>query len=181
MTQKHIFLLITRMRRSEKGVTLLELLIYMGIFATLLMVLVELFGNIVNVSLKTQAVSAVSQDGRYILNRFTYDIRQATTIAIPASGSSGSTLQFTKGDGKTYTYSLVAGANGEDDLDLSDGINTAVVNGYGTTVSSISFTHLATTGTSGLQTITISLTLKGRIKDQQGYEQKTFTTTVGIR
>lgn len=166
---------------KQKGFTLIELLLYMGILSILLMVLVGLFGGIVNVNLESQATSAVSSDGRYMLERMTYDVRQATSISTPAVGSTSATVQFTKADGKTYTYMLTAGQNGQENLVLSDGTNTDQLNSYGTSVSNLAFTRLATTGTTGNTTITVAFTLTSTIRDQKGYQQENFQTTIGTR
>lgn len=165
--------------KRERGFTLIELLLYMGIFSTLLMVLVQLFGTIVNVNLESQATASVSQDGRYILNEMAYTIRQANTIVAPSgygSGNGSSQLQFTTAGGKTYTYSLSS-----NNLMLSDGISSEQLNSYGTSVSNLSFTRLKTSGTTGDNTITISFTLTSTIRDQKGYQQKDFQTTIGKR
>lgn len=166
---------------KQKGFTLIELLLYMGILSILLMVLVGLFGSIVNVNLESQATSAVSSDGRYMLGRMTYDLRQATSISQPAVGSTSATLQFSKADGKTYTYTLSAGQNGQENVMLSDGTNTDQINSYGTSTSNLSFTRLITTGTSRNTAITISFTLTSTIHDQKGYQQENFQTTIGTR
>lgn len=168
----------------QRGITLIELLLYMGIFSLLLMVFVQLFGTIVNVSLESQSTSAVSQDGRYILNQMTYTLHQASTFAQPSgfgAANAGSTLQFTTTDGTIYTYSLSSDPLGQKKLLLSDGASTEQINSAGTTVSNLSFTRLKTSGTSGESSVTISFTLTSTTRQQKGYEQKTFTTTVGKR
>lgn len=171
-------------RSLQRGVTLIELLLYMGIFSILLMVFVQLFGTIVNVNLESQATSAVSQDGRYIVNQITDTIRQANTFTQPAgfgSANAGSTLQFTTTSGTTYTYMLSADPVGQKKLLLSDGVTTEQLNSAGTTVSNLSFTRLTTSGTSGESSVTISFTLTSTTREQKGYQQENFQTTVGKR
>ena len=163
--------------QSQKGVTLIELLLYMGIFSTLLTVLVQLFGTIINVNLESQANAAVSQDGRYILNELTYTIRQANTISAPSgygTANAGGTLTFTT-SGKTYSYTV-----SNNNLVVNDGTSTEQINSYGTTVSNVSFTRLKTSGTTGENTITLSFTLTSTTKEQKGYQTKSFQTTVGV-
>jgi Tfp pilus assembly protein PilE len=179
-------ILLSSIKKSnyQSGVTLIELLLYMGIFSLLLMVFVQLFGGIVNVNLESQASSAVSQDSRYILNQMTYTLRQAKTIAQPAgfgTANAGSQLQFTTSGGTTYTYSLSADPVGQQKLMLSDGVNVEQLNSAGTTISNLLFTRLQTTGTSGESTVTISFTLTSTTRAQKGYQQETFQTTVGKR
>jgi Tfp pilus assembly protein FimT len=170
-------ILLSSIKKSnyQSGVTLIELLLYMGIFSLLLMVFVQLFGGIVNVN---------SQDSRYILNQMTYTLRQAKTIAQPAgfgTANAGSQLQFTTSGGTTYTYSLSADPVGQQKLMLSDGVNVEQLNSAGTTISNLLFTRLQTTGTSGESTVTISFTLTSTTRAQKGYQQETFQTTVGKR
>ncbi len=171
-------------KNSQQGVTLIELLLYMGIFSILLMVLVQLFGTIVNVNLESQATAAVSQDGRYILNQMAYTIRQAQTFTVPSgfgTTNAGSQLQFTTTGGTTYTYSLSTDPVGQQKLMVSNGISSEQLNSVGTTVSNLSFTRLKTSGTSGKNTITISFTLTSTTVEQKGYQQENFQTTVGTR
>src|SRR5579859_4809889 len=84
-------MIVFKKLKNQKGVTLIELIIYMGIFSTLLMVLVQLFGSIVNVSLESQSNSSVSQDSRFILSRMSYDIRLAdpTSFTQPSGAAFG--------------------------------------------------------------------------------------------
>lgn len=167
--------------KQQRGITLVELLLYMGIFSILLMVLVELFGTIVNVNLEAQSTSAVSQDGRFILNRITYDVRQAKTFTQPASaGASGTVLQFTTSGGTTYKYWLSGNNLMLDNLTVSPNTSDQL-NSVGTTVSNLSFTRVQTTGTSGKNTITVSFTLTSTTRDQKGYQTENFQTTIGMR
>ena len=171
----------------EYGFSLIELILYMGFFSTLLMVLVQLFGSIVNVNLESQANAAVSQDGRYILNQMTYTLRQASTYTLPAAfgtNNASTQLQFTTLGGKTYTYALSSDPVGQKKVIVTDtgvGGSTEQLNSTGTTVSNLFFTRLKTTGTSGKNTISISFTLTSTARDTKGTRQETFTTTVGGR
>lgn len=170
--------------RCRRGFTLIELILYMGIFSTLLMVLVQLFGSIVNVNLESQANAAVSQDGRYILNEMTYTVRQAASFTTPSGyGIANATtqLQFTTTGGTTYTYALSTDPVGQKKLLISDGVSTEQVNSYGTTVSNLSFTRLKTTGTSGKSTISVTFTLTSTTQETKGSQQETFMTTIGGR
>lgn len=171
-------------RKDSDGFTLIELILYMGILSILLMVLVQLFGSIVNVNLESESNAAVSQDGRYILNEITYTLRQAKTFILPAglgTANKSTQLQFTTYAGKTYTYSLSTDPAGQQKLLISDGISTEQLNSNGTTVSNLSFTRYATTGTSGKNMITLSFTLTSTTQQPKGYQQETFMTTVGGR
>ncbi len=158
----------------SKGTTMVEMLLYMGIFLLLLGTMMQLFSSILDVRLESDATSSVTQDGRYILARFTYDLQNAQSIATPASaGGTAPTMQFVT-SGITYTYSLVSG-----NLQVSDGTNTNILNSYDTSVSNVSFQRLG--NTNGKNTVTISFTLTSATKRVKGFEVKTFQETAGLR
>ena len=171
--------------KNKKGFTLIELILYMGIFSSLLMVLVQLFGSIVTVNLESEATSAVSQDGRYMLNEMTYTLRQAKTYTLPDVGTAnaGSQLQFTTAGGTTYTYALSTAPAGQQNLLISDGSTTQQLNSYGTKVSNVNFIRLESTPSTGTPkgTITVSFTLTSTTRESKGSQQQTFQTTIGGR
>ncbi len=177
-------------KERQRGVTLVELLLYMGIFSILLMVLVQLFSTIVNVSLEAQATSAVSQDGRFILNRIIYDVRRAdaTTITSPSTSQYGvqnptiKVLQFTTTDGTTYKYWLSGGNLKLDNLTASPNTSDQL-NSVGTTVSNLSFVRLKSSATTNPEnTISVSFTLTSTtVRQGNRPETGNFQTTVGTR
>ena len=163
--------------KDNKGFTLVEILLYMGIFSILIVVLFQLLSSIFDVQLESQSTSSVTRDSRFILNRFSYDINQAKTIVSPISlGSQNASLQFTK-DSTTYTYSLV---NGNLTLANSSLGTTDELNSVNTTVSNLSFLRLSDTNRDN-DTVSISFTLTSKIIKRGGATSANFTTTVGTR
>src|SRR5258708_14824797 len=71
----------------ERGFTLVEMLIYMGIFSLMLIALTQIFTSIIDVQLESQSNGSVSQDGQYILSRLSYDISRAQDIATPSASA----------------------------------------------------------------------------------------------
>lgn len=67
----------------QAGFTLVELLLVMGIFAILLAVITDMFVSVLNVQTEAKANTSVTQDGRYILSKLSYDISRATTVTTP--------------------------------------------------------------------------------------------------
>src|SRR5438094_795700 len=91
-------------KKLEQGFTLIEFLMYIGIFSILLVALFQLFTTILDIQSESQATSSVDEDGKFILSRLSYDIQRTNAIVTPASvGQQGSTLQLTIG-GASYTY-----------------------------------------------------------------------------
>jgi Tfp pilus assembly protein PilW len=166
---------ILKIENSQVGMTLIELLIYMGLLSIFLVVLTSVFTSIVNVQLESKSVSSVEEDGRYILNRLTYDIRRASSITTPASiGGSGSTLALVI-NGSTYTLSQ----NGNN-LQLVSSAGTDNLNSVDTKISNLSFQRIG--NVSGKNTIVINFTITSAIQKMgNGPETKAVQTTIGIR
>lgn len=160
---------------NDRGFTLIELVLYMGILVMLLAVLSSIFSAIVDVQLNSSSLSSVDQDGNYLLGKFTYDVASSSAILTPASpGNQTSTLQLTI-NSINYTYSL----NGSNNLQVVNNSTsqTDVLNSYNTSVSGLTFTRIGSGGNS--DTVQVSYAIRSRIKERGGYETKSFTTTLG--
>ena len=164
--------------KSKKGFSLVEMLIYMGLFSIILTSLMQLFGSILDVKFESEATSAVTQDGRYIISRLTYDIHQADLIDSPSLGNQAPTLHIT-GSGMDYTYSL----DGDNNLQISDNLASPTtvnqLNSADTTVSNLSFTTLG--NTTGKKTVQVSLDVKSKVLRRGENQIETFKTTIGTR
>lgn len=159
---------------KQKGFTLVELVVYMGIFTILLFVLTSLFTSMLDTQLETNSLSSVQQDNRFIMTRLTRDIQAADSITIPATiGASTSNLEIVI-NGATYTYSLAG-----DNLTLVNGLGTNVLNNFDTSISNLSFLRLG--NTAGKNTITVSLTSTSKTQKASGPEVKNIKFTVGTR
>ncbi len=171
MARNHI---MQHTAKRKKGLSIVELIIYMGLLSILLVVLTDVFVSIIDVRKESEAVSAVEQDGNYILARLFYDVSRASSISTPASlGASTSSLLITIG-GVNYTYSL----NGSN-LQLVNNNGTDVLNSINTTVSSPTFLRIGNSG--GKNTIQISFTVSSVTQRNHGPETKTYQTSVGLR
>lgn len=160
--------------KHKKGLSIVELIIYMGLLSILLMVLTDVFVSILDVRKESEAVTVVEQDGNYILARLFYDVSRASSITTPASpGSSTSSLVINVG-GVNYTYSLNSG-----NLQLVNNNGTDVLNSINTTISNPTFLRIGNSG--GKNSIQISFTVSSVTKRNNGPETKTYQTSVGLR
>lgn len=166
-----------RSKKRKQGSTLIELLLYMGIFSILTVALFQLFSSIIDTHLESQSTSSVLVDGQYILNRFNYDIKQAKNIIAPLVGGQSSILQMSINT-TTYTYTLT---NGNLTIATSGAQTSDQLNSVNTNISNLGFTHLGNTQGGSAETITISFTLNSNISKQGGPQTENFRTTVGIR
>ncbi|OGD86748.1 hypothetical protein A2164_01595 [Candidatus Curtissbacteria bacterium RBG_13_35_7] len=163
--------------KFQKGFTLVEILLYMGLLAILLVVLTEILVSILAVKTESEATSSVEQDSRFILSRMAYDISRATEINTPPQiGQTRSNLRMTVG-GVPYEYAENGG-----NFQLINDLGTNNLNSSETTISNPSFQRIANTAVPDTKdTIKIQFTITSKTTRSQGPETKTFTTTVGRR
>ena len=160
---------------TQKGFTIIEFLIYIGILSIFLIVVSQIFVSSLNLRLGEQSTSNLEQDGRFISARLIYDISRASTIDQPTSdGTSSNTLSLTIA-GQSYSYSLQ-----NSNLILSDASNSDQLNGYDTTVTNLNFLRLGNPGGDG-DAVTFSFTLTGNYRTNLNTETRNFTSTVTLR
>lgn len=164
---------ITRIK-SNKGYTLIELVIYIALLTVLLYILTEVFIGMLKIQTESEVTSQIQQDGRFITSRLIYDIRRASSIAYPILiGSSGSELQIVV-NAENYTYQ-----QNNNKLELVNAYGTSMLNGYGTQISNLQFTRVG--NMSGKPSIQIRFTLTSLIPRYEGFDQKNFQTTIALR
>jgi prepilin-type N-terminal cleavage/methylation domain-containing protein len=162
------------MKRLQKGFTLVELLVYMGLMSIFLMVLLGIFTATLNTKLANESTSAVSSDSRYILSKLSYDVNNADSVTSPALGLTNTSLQLVT-SGTTGTFSI---SNGN--LVKTVGGVSIKLNGNDTGLDSISFKNIGNVG--GKPTIQVMYTVRSKIIVQGGNTQtQTVNTTVGTR
>lgn len=161
---------------SQKGITVVELLLYMGILSILLTILTSVFVSALDVQSESNATSSVEQDGNYILARLAYDVHRAQSINIPAiNGATSNSFQIVV-TGVNYTYSVDANNN----LILTNNLGVNNLNNYGTSASDFSVRRLGNAG--GVEdTLKINLKITSREKRVSGYEVKNFKTNLSLR
>jgi type II secretory pathway pseudopilin PulG len=158
----------------QKGVTLVEILVVMGLLSGMLVVIATIFTSAADAQLQSKSHSSVLTDSRFILARLNYDISRASSVQTPANlGDTSNSLALTIHN-KTYTYQL-NGAN----LELTDPDGTATVNGSNTLISNMSFQKLGTANNP--PTIKYTFTLKSKTKTHHGQNTQTLTSTAGLR
>jgi len=160
--------------KTTKGFTIIELILFMGLFSIILLVLTTLFGEIVQKQLELQSMSDVESDGAYIFSKLEYDIARADGVIFPvASGDSENSLVLDIG-GTTYTYNLVG-----DKLQLDAGGETFDLNNARTEITNIGFQRLGNPGST--TTIKTTLDLRSLTKEASGQRSTQIQSTFGLR
>ncbi len=162
----------------KKGFTLVEMLIYMGLLTIFLAVIGTIFFSIIDLQLESQATSSVSESGRYLLSRISYDVHRAQSITTPASpGLSSPSLVLSIG-GVTYTYAEVAGTPAF--LQLTAGGLVDALTGSDAQISNFSATRVG--NASGKNSLKVSFTLESVTTSlSQKHETKDYSTTITLR
>ncbi|PIP74480.1 MAG: hypothetical protein CO135_01035 [Candidatus Levybacteria bacterium CG_4_9_14_3_um_filter_35_16] len=165
-----------KIKDYEKGFTLIEIIIYMGIFSILIVAMLQLLTAVFDVQLESQSTASVSQDGRFILNKLTNDIKKAKIITSPNIGNQGQSLVIS--DGTTiYTYNLLS-----ENLTLTNSTTgtTDQLNSVDTTVSNLNILRLADTSGQN-NTLTVSFIINSKVLRRNGVNTENFRITVGTR
>lgn len=144
----------------------------MGLFVIFLGVMTDIFTSLLGLRSDSESVSAVQQDGQYLLNRFQFDLARSTHTFTPSTlGVVTNTLQVSAG-GATLTYSL-SNANM---AQLSDGSGTYTLNSANTIVKNLKFKRIGN-GT-GNDTVQVSYDVQTVNVQKTQPELKSYATTV---
>jgi prepilin-type N-terminal cleavage/methylation domain-containing protein len=163
-----------KIHNSNKGFTLIELAVYLGILSILLLILSSFFNSAMDTLLQTQATAPIEQDSKFILNRLMYDITNADNLTSPINlGDQGSTLQVVR-NGTTYTYTLT-----NNNLTINDGAGTDVLNSPQASISGLLFKRIGYAAEK--PTVQINFTITSIATAKSGKDTQSFQTTVSLR
>lgn len=165
----------------NKGYTLIELVVYMGLLGILLVILSQFFIATLNVQLISQADSAVEQDGAYLLARITYDLHRAAAITSPSLGQTVATLSATivdAGVNTSYQYTV-----NQNNMMLTIGGNAVQLNSDQSDVSNFTLTRVGNSGqsTQAKDTVRVGFTVKSKAITSSGVQKSDYQTTVSLR
>jgi len=154
---------------GRQGFSIVELLIYIGLLAILMVIMTRVFTSIIDVQLSSEATGSVEEDGRYIYSRVAYDIDRASGVVTPANAGDISNSLTLLIDGMANTYTLVSG-----NLMLENALGLNQLNSVGTNVSNLSFQKIA-------NSIQIKFTISSTTQQINGPDTKNIETTVALR
>ncbi|HYK08691.1 MAG TPA: hypothetical protein VEW42_04300 [Candidatus Eisenbacteria bacterium] len=154
----------------ESGFTLVELLLYGGLFSVLLVVLLQIFTSLIGVQMESESTSAIAQDGQYVLAKLTYDISRSDAITMPATpGATSSAMTL-----------LIASSSAA--YTVSQGnllLGTDRINSYATSVSNFIVKRLSNSNNQDSLQVSFILTSKTLVQGENKAE--TFQTTINRR
>lgn len=168
-----------KIEKRENGFTLVELLIVIGIFASITSLASTVLVTTFRTSSKTNIITTVKQNGDYIISNITNSIRYAKSVQCVSS----STVTATAIDGLQTTYDCSTGT-----ITSSSGASSTPIPLYDTssvtlTQNSCSFTCVQSSSSSyPLVQISFSLqtTNPGTLVEQTAPSEQ-FSTSVTLR
>jgi len=82
----------------KKGFTLIEFLIYIAIFVSLLVLIFGFFWDIIFSNLKENSYQEIQENGRFLMFRISKEIKRAKSINFPSPENQGSYLSLEMAD-----------------------------------------------------------------------------------
>ena len=165
-------------KQAPKGFTLVELLLYIGLAATILISLSVFSAETLAARVKNQTIAEVEEQGRAVLQLITQAVRNADSIIAPATSTSGASLSLSMADA-TISPTIFDLASATLRLREGDGAPVLLTNTRVT--ANFTIRNLSRASTPG--TIGIQLTVTHVNPDQRAeYEfTKTFYGSASLR
>lgn len=163
----------------KKGFTLVELLLYFGLAAIMILVIATFFGTMLGARVQNQVIAEVEQQGVAVLQRVTQTIRNADSITSPTIGVSAASL----------TLDMVPVAVDPTVFDISSGV-IRITEGAGSavaltnsrvTASALTFQNLSQASTPGTVRIQFTLTHLNPSSRQEYNYARTFYGSASLR
>ena len=138
--------------RKSRGVTLIETVIYLALFAVVIVgLMISGYGLIENVG-RNQSESMLQEEATFLVAKIDWALAGAKSVSTPAAHSSGKTLGIKKYDGTDVTISR----SGTDLL-----FNGSIINDTDTTMRDLVFVH-AYSGSADPESVEAGFTLTMR-------------------
>jgi len=160
-----------RIRRT--GFTFIELLVYIAIVGTLVVMVVSLFFALAKARMRQESIAEVEQQGAFILSTITTAVRNAQLIQSPAPGVASTSITLTTSTSSTdpTTFAFIDPAILSS---LASGTPSAL-SSLQVVASNVLFQNVTATGTSG--SIKVSFTLSHASSSR--YDSQYSATFIG--
>ncbi|KKU96317.1 MAG: hypothetical protein UY27_C0001G0010 [Candidatus Gottesmanbacteria bacterium GW2011_GWA1_48_13] len=175
--------------KKQKGFTLLEILVAIGILAIVGTLIVQVFFTTTRANSKTEVQKNVKQNGDFAIEAMSRLIRSARSVSssCTAGGATTESLTLINEHGRTTTFGClldgevtrVASTSGARTDYLTD--QNLTLGGASCTQDSLQFVCTAPADQPAMVSITFGLSQKGTPPDQFEKASASFQTTVAIR
>lgn len=158
------------------GFTLLELLLYIAIVATVVTVVGNILASNQRLSAKAAAISTVSESGMQLLNTIENYLVSADVVSIPAAGTTGNSLELVTDAGEQV---VISWTNGVMYINVnntgSERLSSNMVN-----IDNVSFNHLTNSDFSSVQIRAEISTLNTSGRQEYDFASS-YYSTISIR
>lgn len=157
--------------KNTKGLTIVEMVVYIGLFCIIILILVQIFFMFINQKNISSSKSFVHQDFNYLLLKFKHDINNSEQLLYPNNaGQQTSNLQILKNQ-DTFEYFLQNG-----NLILSNSQGEFILNNNNNIISDLYFTKQ-----SNQSNPSVLIQFKISSRSNQNNEYINFSTSIGVR
>lgn len=140
---------------QSRAFTLVEMLLYLGLSAIILVVVSSFLAVVLTARAKSQTVNEVETQASFVMRYITQAIRNADTIITPTTGNAGAavTLGMVQAPIHPTTFSLTGSA-----LSVTEGTGSPVaLTNSRVVVSGLSFANVSRSGTPGIIRVQFTL------------------------
>lgn len=169
---------ISTLRFHALSFTLIEFLVYIAILTIIITGLGGIVWNMLGGGKQINAREEVSSNSRFVLNRITYEVREAKSINSPARGTASTTLslEMANPEKNPTIFYLDNGT-----LKIQQGAARPVNLTSGSVeVSNLQFKNISATGTPGTIFVSFTLSFKNPTGLKEYNVTKTFQTTINL-
>ncbi|MBD3280814.1 hypothetical protein GF389_04805 [Candidatus Dojkabacteria bacterium] len=162
--------------KNQKGITLIEILLYLSISSIVLLSVSVFVTSILKSRVKNESIVLVNEEASQIISQLQTEISQADQINSPVKGTSASSLEFQIAGDPIETISLQTNTV----VYTITGNSGIALNSSNTNITSLNFTRMNATNDN--ESIKVEFTMeRNNPNNLNEYDfSKTFYTTVNL-
>lgn len=164
-------------KKSNKGFTLMETLVYLALFSLLFGGAIVSAYNMFEGFSRGQTHIMMQEEGDFLIGKINWALSGAQSIEVPATGSNGDTLSITKWI--TSLNPVVIKLNGSDMTISLSGTSAKVLNNTNVSISNLNFKQEYLGGTNP-RSVNFEFTISSRTPNGMPVSQK-FSATSYVR
>ncbi len=164
------------MRSKQAGFTLVEVVLYIAIVATLLLAISGFLVNMLAANTKNNVITEVDQQANQVLSLIEEVGQNATAVTLPIAGATGGTLTFTMPSAVTTIFTQTAGA-----ITVNEGSGAVSLTNSRVLSSGFSANNLTAGVTSGTVRVQFTLSYVNNSGRSEYNYTKNYVTSVTIR
>lgn len=169
---------LNRASTKKSGVTFIELILYVGISAIILMVSAVFLSLLLRARIKNQVMAEVAQQGTQIMQIITQTIRDADGVNVPTTGGAGTQLSLSiPGDASPTIIEFV----GSDVQIQENGGAATSLTSSRVLISNGFFQNLSRGGTPGIVRIGFDVSHVNNTGANEYFFSRNFMTSTSIR